>query len=180
MSNRTLNTLLIFAAIFLFAVLGFTLYTISMIISDGLTVTLIADMAQFLTTAFAIYYILAGCNKKDGARYFRMFMILNALSILIQLAFVDQTAIFRLMFAVIFASLCLLAFAKDLGQKKSITLASIVVAFSVVALVLELVVAKATEYAALTVFVTQVILGLATLLMVVAKYDDKKQRGSKT
>jgi len=131
-----------------------------------------------LTGLFGIYYILAGCKKSSAAGYFVYFMIAFAICCaLLMLRVKEMSAIGGILACLTCGALCVLSMAKDLGQKKSKSLAVAVVVFAVIGLVAHLVVGDFAVAYPVAVF--NLIFALNVLFMVTAKYYDKATRGSK-
>jgi len=140
--------------------------------------TYVHALAYCLTGLFAIYYILAGCKKDGGAGYFVTFMYAFAVCcVLLMLRVKEMSVLGGILNCLTCGALCVLSMAKDLGQKKSKSLAGAVVVFAVIGLVAHLV---AGDFAvAYPAAVFNLVFALNVLFMVTAKYYDKATRGSK-
>jgi len=128
-----------------------------------------------LTAAFGVYYILSGCKKGRGSKYYVCYMGANTVCDLIAITgAAGFPAIGTACLAIAIASGTVLCFAKDLGQNRSTAFALIGLAAKLVVLIVSLAVMKgfSMNIAASTV------LSAAALFMVCAKYYDKTLRGS--
>jgi len=140
--------------------------------------TYVHALAYSLTGLFAIYYILAGCKKDGGAKYFTWFMIAYALCCILLYFRADEMDVAdSILNCLVFGALCVLSMAKDLGQKKSTALSLVVLIIEAVCL-LKLFLGEnfAATYPAPA---SNLVFALNVLFMVTAKYYDKASRGSK-
>lgn len=102
-----------------------------------------AEVLFSLTVLFAIFYIVVGCTKKEGAKYYHAFMIAYAITMLIIIYFNRTHAPFSFFFnLIIYGCLCVMASARDLGEIKSKGLAYIIVVLSVLHYCLDLIMPK--------------------------------------
>lgn len=135
--------------------------------------TYITAIAYSLTGLFAIYYILAGC-KKEGANYFIWCTVAFAVCCALAYFRIDgMSPLDGIVNCLIFGALSVLSLAKDLGQKKSKTLAIVVVVLSVANLF------DGRFSAEYPVLISNLVYSIDVLFMVIAKYYDKASRGSK-
>lgn len=134
---------------------------------------------RILVCTFAIYYVVAGCKKEEGATYFKAFMNLFALAMLLEIANLAAYTTFSVvLFALSFGSLTVLSCALDLGEKKSTLLAGIV-AVTGAAQFISFTMMDSVGTVTWISIGTYLLLALMCILMVYAKYQDKKERGSK-
>ena len=137
---------------------------------------IISNILLSVTSLFAIFYILVGCTKERGAKYYHLFMISYAVTMLVLIFINRARAPFSIFFnLIIYGCLCVLATAKDLGRKKSVILASAVLVFGVVTLFFGFGNATMTLFANLCRCL-KLMLSATTLFMVMAKYSDKDAR----
>lgn len=61
----------------------------------------ISNILLSLTALFAIFYILVGCTKKEGAKYYQMFMIAYTVTIMLLIFFNRARAPFSIFFNLI-------------------------------------------------------------------------------
>ena len=170
MQNKVIKILSVVACLLLLASLGANVFTLSNAGAKMGAVGIISTIAFMLTAVFAIYYILAGAKKGEGSVYFRVFMAIFGLSLLIFNLMAGKMSGFTSATVTLsFGCLAILFVAKDLGIKWSVALSAIVVLCAIPAIVSFPHMATATY----------MLLALVTLLMVCAKYADKKARGSK-
>ena len=135
-------------------------------------------VGNIFAAIFGIYYILAGCKKAEGAEYFRWFMIFFAiLQLIMLLGHKDTDTVSVLCMTVTFGIMLVLSIAKDLGQKRSLILALCVLVLTAIRMIA---LAVAGNFATDWIFVfTQILLALTCFVMILAKYQDKKDRGRK-
>ena len=139
----------------------------------------LADILFSLTAVFAIFYIMVGCTKKEGAKYYRGFMIAHAITMLIIVYVNRARAPFSFFFnLIIYGCLCILASAKDLGEFKSKLFAYTITVLSIVTLLFGFDTAKAT-FVANMCRALRLGISVALLVMVIAKYKDKESRNTK-
>ena len=141
-------------------------------------VQIITTIVDLLAALFGIFYVLVGCTKKNGARFFTVFMILQALIYFLLILFSRPLPEWHgvMMMLVKFVCLCLLAFAKDLGKKKSYIIALIYVAMGVFSMCVRL---DSLSFIYIATRIENLLFSVSTLLMVAAKYVDKDERGTK-
>ena len=139
----------------------------------------ISNILLSLTALFAIFYILVGCTKKEGAKYYQMFMIAYTVTIMLLIFFNRARAPFSIFFnLIIYGCLCVLSAAKDLGERNSKILVYTIVVLSVVTLMFNFNSAQATLYANIC-RALRLTLSITLLAMVIAKYKDKESRNTK-
>lgn len=132
-----------------------------------------------LSLLSAIVYCIYG-YKKNAASYFKAFITFFALSRLPLIytrvkmgGRVDRI----LLEAVVFAMLCILSIAKDLGKSKSILIAINNFLLTSHVTVTNIITNNKLNYLYGSIIST--ILSLILILMILAKYYDKQERGSK-
>jgi len=168
MQNKVIKVLAIIACIALLVSLGANVYAISSL--NETAQDTVSSISLMLTSVFAIYYILAGAKKGEGTTYFRVYMALFGLVMLLSILFyASYIGGFVVFMALSFGCLSILFVAKDLGVKWSVGLSLVVVVCGIIAMLVGPCLSSATH----------LLLSLVTLLMVCAKYADKKARGSK-
>lgn len=176
MNNKKIKTLsVILAALLFVAVIG----NIFLIVNNRAAVWNVIAIAELLAMLFGVFYILVGCAKERGARFFTACMTLQALVYFLLISLVPNAKFGVMMMLIKFGCLCLLSFAKDLGKKKSFTIAIIYVATCVVSL-FEGLRFDTFTFASLASLISRtenLILAVSTILMVAAKYYDKAERG---
>jgi len=135
--------------------------------------------AQILVSVVGIYYILTGCKKGEGTAYYKWYMIAFAFLVLLFLLRSKEMAVASVMLlAVDFGALCVLCFGKDLGKTLSSTFAIISVIVAVAHFFITLSAGPMADLMK-TQLITEFVLAVTTLIMVIAKYEDKASRGSK-
>lgn len=135
--------------------------------------------AQGLVCILAIYYMLTGCKKLESAAYYKWFMLAFAalfpLSML-QSANIDSAGL--ILFTLCFGALCVLCFGKDLGKNFSLGLAVFVTVCTAFLFVTAYLHGSINDVSGVRI-ITKLVLAVTAVLMVLAKYQDKKERGSK-
>ena len=170
MQNKVIRFLSIAACLLLLIALGANVFTLNTASAQIGAAGVISTIAFMLTAVFAIYYILAGAKKGEGSIYFRVFLALFGLSLfLINLLGQNLGGFSSTMVTLSFGCLAVLFVAKNLGFKWSVGLAALVVLCAIPAVI---------SFPQM-VTATYMLLALVLLLMVFAKYADKKARGSK-
>ena len=170
MQNKVIRILSIAACVLLVVALGVNAFSLSSAAEKMGAAGVISTIAFMATSVFAIYYILAGAKKGEGSAYFRIFMAMFGLSLLlVNLLAVNLGGFSSAMVTLSFGCLSILFVAKDLGFKWSVALSAIVVLCAIPAIVSFPHMATATY----------MLLALVTLLMVCAKYADKAARRRK-
>jgi len=135
--------------------------------------------AQGAVCILAIYYMLTGCKKLESAAYYKWFMITYAalfpLSML-QSAQIDSAGL--ILFTLCFGALCVLCFGKDLGKNFSLGLAVFVTVCTAFLFVTASLHGGINDVSGVRI-TTKLVLAVTGVLMVLAKYQDKAERGSK-
>lgn len=177
MKNNKIKAVSVILAVLLIAA---AIGNIFLIVNNREAVWNVIAIAELLATLFGAFYIIAGCTKEYGARFFTICMILQALVYFLLISLVPNAKLGVMMMLVKFGCLCLLGFAKDLGKKKSFTIAIIYAAACVLSLI------KGVRFDSFTIAalasliarLENLILSISTVLMVAAKYYDKAARGT--
>ncbi len=176
------------------------LFTISLVL---LAVSLLLSIMKFFLPEFNYYalsyfdnsfgvlailvafiYVLGGYKKNDAA-YYKIFMILVCITnlfVLITDLITTQSVAYAspisgLLRTVVLVNLVILSFAKDLGKNTSIGLASGVFGISLINLI-----RLAILYSQFNMIIVDVVgtsLAFLVLLLVIGKYMDKTERGTK-
>ena len=147
--------------------------------ADTAVLTYVGCLFRILVCVFAIYYVVAGCKKDEGANYFKAFMNLYALAMLLEVINLQAYATLSVvLFTLSFGALTVLSTAENLGERMSMLLACVVTLCGVAQFItfLQLETVGTALWIAMG---TYLLLALQCILMVYAKYQDKKQRGSK-
>jgi len=171
--KKALSVFSTIAAVLLFVALGMGLYAV---ISGTTAFGQLIYAMLLLTTLFGLYYVLAGCKKAAGIRYFGAYLNLFALcQLVILLGRAKESNLSVLLLTVTFGLIVLLAGAKDLGKVKSITLSALIVLLSAA----RLGAACANGHFAQDGFtiLTCIVIAISTLVLIFAKYADKAARG---
>ena len=173
--QKALSVFSAIASVLLFLALGLGIYGIIAGVTEfsGLILGML-----LLTTLFGLYYVLAGCKKAAGIRYFGAFLNFFALSelfLLLGVGMGSRTALFLL--TLCFAVLVLLAGARDLGRKKSICLSLLVIVLCAACFGRAL--SAGTLAEDWQMYSVNLALAFSTYLMLLSKYADKATRGSK-
>lgn len=180
MSKKVLTVLTVVASVLLLASIFANLFSVYVGVSSDTFIPFdyVVAIALSIASILAVYYALTGCRKGEGSVYFRWFMFSLALVQLIALfQHASMSILTVLMLTISFGCLLVLFIAKDLGQKLSTLLAGIVSAAAVAQFIIAA--ATGTLAVAWVKIATLTLLALTALLMVFAKYADKKARGSK-
>ena len=179
MRSKPIRVLMIIAAVLLLFCIYGNLCRITMGLEQGLG--LICTICLILTCLFGVFYVASGYSK-PGAAYFTVFMALYGLSDLLSAAqlFLEQNSLpVALLQSLLFVCLLVLAVAKDPGQSKSVTVAAAGLLCALIAIVVAFFGAAVSSPLELIRPGTLLVLAFSSFLMVFAKYDDKKARGSK-
>ncbi len=180
MSKKVITALNILASVLLLAAIFANLLAVYAGVNKGsfTPYDYIVTISLVVTAVFAIYYVLAGCKKGEGSTYFKWFMNVFALvQLIVLLQHANMTVVTVMLITLSFGCLTVLSTAKDLGQGKSSLLAGIVSVCAVAQFITAT--AAGTIGSAWIKIASLTLLGLTSLLMVCAKYADKKSRGSK-
>ena len=177
MNNKKIKTVSIILAILLIISGAGNIF---LIINNKEVVWNVIAIAELLATLFAAFYIIAGCTKEKGACFFKVSMILQALVYFLLISLVPNATIGIMIMLIKFGCLCLLSFAKDLGKKKSFTIAIIYAITGVLSLKgIKFGTFTFASLASLISRLENLLLAVSTVLMVAAKYYDKAERGTK-
>lgn len=180
MTKKVLTALMyVLTFLMVAAILGnsILLYSFASLGNEAIVMSYVTAIFRILVCVFAIYYVVAGCKKEEGSLYFKAFMNLFALAMLIEIANLKVYTVFSVvLFALSFGALTVLSGAENLGQKKSLKL-SAVVAISGIAQFITFLKKDAVTTQTWIAIGTYFILALMCILMVYAKYQDKKARG---
>jgi len=152
---------------------------ISLFVGSGVLFYYVYTIAVVLIAAFGSIYIFTGCKKGISAGFFRWFLILNAISmfmLFLNPVTTGDVLVFCCL-AVCFGGFCVLAIAKDLGEKKSKIIAGIIAAVALVC-ALRVLLGYNANTTAIAAFTTQIICCLSLIALIDAKYKDKKERGT--
>ena len=180
MSKKVITVLNVLASVLLLAAIFANLLAIYAGVNKGsfTPYDYIVTISLVVTAVFAIYYVLAGCKKGEGSTYFKWFMWVFAIVQLIALLqHESMTTVTVMLITLSFGCLTVLSTAKDLGQAKSTLLAGIISVCAIAQFITAAVAGTIGE--AWIKITTLTLLALTSLLMVCAKYADKKSRGSK-
>ena len=184
MSAKTKKTFEVVSIVLLFLAMGLVLYNI-MKATDFLIVCYIVLFCALVSAAL---YFLYGC-KKDAAKYFKVFIYLFALSSLLRIAgFAERFTIDRALAASIaFGVASVFSMALDLGKKKSMILGLIALAANLYLFIRMLIAANfiilmrmimdGDSLISLFESFAYLILACVLNLMLIAKYEDKAERG---
>lgn len=165
----------IFAIVLIVAVIA-NIYALT--VTPTPTYQLLTSVGLIITGLFGAIYLMSGYSKQKSSLYFVCFMILYAITEWMGIIGAKSNNTVNMMLLVLsFGFSCVLAISKDLGKFKSVILSSVIV----LTVVGRLVISYYTT--GLPVFgvrpLTKLIIGLTVLVLVIAKYHDKKQRGTK-
>lgn len=125
---------------------------------------------------FGLFYSLNG-YKKDAAKYYKGFMYLYFVSCIFSFLvpiFRDKDVLTMISNAIVLVAAFILAFVKDLGEKKSTYLSLTVLLFSVIKFFY-----KITNNITFSAKFGNLILAIILCVFVAAKYADKEARGAK-
>ena len=169
--NDNLKKTGIFNSIFIVIAIVFRLYFISVFP----IATKIDSIICIVALIFGLFYCLSG-YKKDAAKYYKAFMYLYLFSCIFSLvASCDGSVLSIIANVLILVSAFILAFVKDLGEKKSNGLALAILGVSIIKLCL--VITKTIPH--ISVAFANLMLTCILCVFVSAKYADKTSRGAK-
>lgn len=147
----------------------------------------IEALVEVAALVLSIVYFVKG-YKKDAAKYYKSFMLLQASTFVIEYAFstfipsVDTSGIYEAFSLILYGNTLLLAVAKDLGKKVTISLASfnlVVYTFTFIGSFFEAYPTPIAKTDSILMTTTWFSLAGITLLMTIAKYIDKEKRNTK-
>ena len=138
-------------------------------------------LLQLIAYSFALSYAFKG-YKKNAAKSFKLFVYAFGLSLLatiIRTIVSNDAPVIATVNSIIgFIPVAILAFVKDLGKKRSLSLAGVSLASGVFGIVY--VALTAPEFArTLLTTLSGLILSAVLFIFVIAKYRDKEARGAK-
>jgi len=140
----------------------------------------IIKVLECITHVFALIYCLSGCKKKD-ASFFKIFSITYALFALITIygkviyTTIGNMSICPAVFSgIVSILLWIFAFVKNLGWKKSLLMALIIIVLEIANIFL----ASCVDLRYVFTLVGRGILSVIFGIMVLAKYRDKANRGT--
>lgn len=140
----------------------------------------IVILVHFVAYFAGILYAFSG-YKKEGAKYYKVFMFLVAASEILsfagKLTRSEPSTLSVVLSGICIALMLALALVKDLGNKLSITLCSICLAIHLYNLIYTAINAAA-KFQAITGPLSDVILIIVALVFVIAKFEDKYARGT--
>lgn len=154
---------------------------IAQVLANGYVVTL--DIITLLSLLSATVYCVYG-YKKDASNYFKAFILLLAIQELIRIPGIVKLggvmsginiSDYLIFIAISFAVMCVLFMAENLGKKKSVILGLVALLLNI------LIVIKSVingYYFHLMVLLPNVVLFAVLVLMILAKYYDKAERGT--
>lgn len=145
----------------------------------------IEAVAEIIATLAVIQYFAMGA-KKDAAKFYKTFLLLEAGTFLIDmLGFIFEgpvtvPAFYLFLILILYGNTLLLAIAKDLGKATTLSLASFNLTVYTVLLIIAFINGAAkTDVVNFILNLTWFALAGITLLMTIAKYMDKKARNTK-
>lgn len=165
----------ILSVIFLVGALGLIAYNMT---HASNVLYVIANLLFICTIVAAAGYCVYGAKKKVATRFI-VFLGLFAASLLLScgIAAMSDSSIRPVILALMFANVYTLAVAKDLGFGKSMILGGICFAAAVALLIISF--ARVRLAGVINIYVTVTVLSLITNLFLLAKYENKAERGSK-
>lgn len=141
----------------------------------------IVILVHFVAYFAGILYAFSG-YKKEGVKYYKAFMFFVAIAEILsfagKLTRSEPSTLSIVLSGVCIVAALALAFVKDLGNKLSITLCSTCLAFHLYNLIHTAVNASA-KFQAITGPLSDAVLIIIALVFVLAKYEDKAERGTK-
>ncbi len=182
---RIINTILL-AAVFILCLVTCTKINDAQTAGSTDSMVWIRLLTDLITVATGLMYLFFGYRKR-AALYFKLFMGFFALSqaLLLSDLLADPMAqpfYFGIVYLLSFAAVLILSFGKDLGKGISLTLIGMLVIGGAVVLVMTLFLLDdfaPSAFEAVTRGVTNFLLAVTAGSMVLAKYLDKAERGSK-
>jgi len=175
MKHKTMKVFMtIFAVILIIGVLA-NIYTFT-VPNTPLFQTL-TSVGLVITAGFGAVYLLTGYTKNKSAGFFTCFMAMYAITEWFGVIGAKNLVTANMLLLVLsFGCACVLTFAKDLGMAKSVAFSSVII----LTVIGRLVISNLTT--GLPVFgirpLTKLVLGFTVLVLVLAKYYDKKERHS--
>ncbi len=177
--DQVKKVLYVVVPVLFIAVIIFTVLASKRSGENGLSTASFITISEMAVMAIlSCYYVLVGCNKEDGSAFFKLYMFVFGLFELVTLTnHANQTNLEVIMIALRIACIAVLSQAKDLGEKKSVCFGSVIIAASLVEAVSCF--SQGFSTSALVGIFAEVMLEVVCLFMIIAKYADKKERGSK-
>ncbi len=131
---------------------------------------------DIITVVLAAFYCLSG-YQKPSAKYFKAvsisFLIVSAIAL--GLAFKNSQLFDFIFMMIIFGCLSVFSVAKDLGKRRSLFMAGLMI----LCFLISSVIFAVTWSSVLSPISTNLLLSVIFFIMVIAKYKDKEARGTK-
>lgn len=179
--KSTMKVLFVFSYIFLAVALVLSAIRISKPVENATVITYFKFVLNILAALAGFIYVY-GRYKKNEAVYYKLFMLLVCLEAIFDLVATQANGytnpVSVIIRTIICVNLVILTFAKDLGRQTSIGLAAAVLCVSLfnAARILSL---YSNTFGIITGVVISLALALLVLLLVIGKYMDKAERGTK-
>ena len=177
-NSKTKKILQIVNFAFILIALGLRIYNL---FSIGSIYRLVADISGCLTLIAAIIYCVYGF-KKDAAKFFKIYIwlytIMSFIHIAIDLEGGTSYAVI-LLSALNFATAFVISVTEDLGREKTLSLGAINFASCAVAIIIAFATICNGSLEMIIVCIGQIIPAIIFNLMLLAKYVDKEERGTK-
>jgi len=135
------------------------------------------SLCNIAIAPFGAAYLLAGANKTPGGKLFKTYLALNAISMLLCL-FLPNKQFLYVAISITFAGYLVLTLSSDIGETKSKIIAVVISLILIYTCVYRIFVEHIPALAALG-HIARVIIGVSVIVMIWAKYADKKARGTK-
>ncbi len=136
------------------------------------------SLCNIVVAVFGAAYLLTGATKNPGSKLFKIYLILNAVSSFLLFVQKDMPIDANMIFAIYFGGFCVLAMAHDLGEVKSFIIAIVIAVLYAIAFFLRIASVPTTFLAALG-HIARLVIALSVVIIIWAKYADKKARGTK-
>ncbi len=138
----------------------------------------IASVSVVAVACFGAVYLFTGAKKKTGGKLLKAYFILSALSTLglLGLPSVAENKLSVIACLVWLGGYAILAMAKDLGEKKSKTIALVIIGVQVIQILCWLFGDKFAAFECIDKL-SRFVISLSLYVLISAKYADKKSRG---
>ncbi|MCQ2436380.1 MAG: hypothetical protein MJ101_05700 [Clostridia bacterium] len=177
MGNGKIKLLAILDAVLLLSCIAVALPVLMLGISDNSASIygILQSIADIVVAAFGAYYLFVGYTKESGKKYYKFYLYSFAVSVAVAFFGGYESPVVALLLAMTLSALCVMAFADDLGEVKSKVFAAIAGACVIAVAVMGIIGDKFDTVGIFTDFV----ISTSCYILVCAKYDDKKTRGTK-
>lgn len=182
MQNNTIKKLSIICSVpLIICVIGNLVLLVLGNINNALGIhDLVNSSMNIFVAVFGVFYIFAGCTKEIGGELLKLYISFFALIQLFMLfdASIRNVAGLTIILAIKLALLAVLGLAKDVGEIKSKVISILVLLGTVGEILFSIFCLENVVYL-IPRMTTAVFLAVSTLVLICAKYEDKRARGTK-